>query len=637
MNKRKIVDVVTGLSTALATVGIPLAAHADWLDTSCDPSPKWTSFVPNQGRLEVFEMSGKRYIFTGFEWTAAKNLSWFATHDFPTLEVESVVSGYGEKVIDLGIAPDEPIFVNYSVMPCRYMDTDVLDNLPTLTEGSACAGHFTHSKLYYSLTMIKTPEDPDLAESGDLLAFRFQAGRWAPWHPAVIVNPLAGTLHCLSQAKSAAEDMEDYWSARWCTAACETNNPEKSGTYIILGTDKPEFSDDEFKLPICVDWTFDSVTGVSGYNYCKSGENTCPAGAGLYCGNPSLDQDPDTLYYCDGGVYDDAQLCMAGCIVAPAGENDYCDGGQGACPSGDGLYCGESVGLAAGTLYQCVGGDYTAIQTCNYGCVNAGPGDDDYCSSEPAACPSGDGLYCGESVGLAAGTLYQCIGGDYTELQVCNDGCVTAGPGNDDYCAPGGACPSGDGLYCGESVGLTSGTLYLCEGGGYSVSEVCADVCVDAGPGNDDYCGNAPCTDIYTVTDYKCNVFTSANGLGPGGGEIIEVCGLVDLQGKVTVKARKFDGTNFSDRPYQVRVSPPQDAPCGPDTYIYKISNVAQPGGIGTSELSFEFDSIWEMGQWEKGYCVTASTKPGDPGYDGSDQQTSWWYSDKFTLERTCN
>ena len=109
-------------------------------------------------------------------------------------------------------------------------------------------------------------------------------------------------------------------------------------------------------------------------------------------------------------------------------------------------------------------------------------------------CPNGDGLYCGGPLGLDPDTLYQCTDGNYAVSQVCVDGCVNAGAGNDDYCAAGGEpCPSGDGLYCGESVGKTPSVLYSCNDGVYSVSMVCDEGCIDAGDGNNDYCKNEPC------------------------------------------------------------------------------------------------------------------------------------------------
>lgn len=61
------------------------------------------------------------------------------------------------------------------------------------------------------------------------------------------------------------------------------------------------------------------------------------------------------------------------------------------------------------------------------------------------------------------------------------------------------------------------------------------------------------------------------------------------------------------------------------------------PSGIGGTTLTFDFQGIWEPGQTEKAYCVTASTKDGDVGYDPDDKsQESWWWSDKVIVTREC-
>lgn len=345
----------------------------------------------------------------------------------------------------------------------------------------------------------------------------------------------------------------------------------------------------------------------------------CPSGDGLYCGGP-VGLDAEKLYACVDSDFIVSEVCEDGCTVAPPGENDYCSPVGGSCPNGNGLYCGESVGLTPGTLYSCADGAYKPSMVCPDGCADAGVGNNDYCSNSPCECNSGE-----------------CCDGCYFRplTHVCDQevqyGCLGNGCGadvgvqlRDHHCSGGSAsCDGALGDWSGQSLHTDCTASQTCDGGG--------DTCQD-----DAMC--MQCTDTYSVTDHACYTFTSANGQGPGGGENIEICGEVDAQGKVTVRARKYDGTTFGSRPYQVRVSPPGDAPCGPDTYIYKISNTEPPAGINTSKLTFEFDSIWLDDQWEKGYCVTASTKVGDVGYDpNSDQQQSWWYSDKFTLKRMCN
>jgi hypothetical protein len=140
------------------------------------------------------------------------------------------------------------------------------------------------------------------------------------------------------------------------------------------------------------------------------------------------------------------------------------------------------------------------------------------------------------------------------------------------------------------------------------------------------------------VTQYECSNFSIAAVNGLGGGEIFRVCGTTNAQtGHMTIRARKHDNSVFSSRPYQVRVSSAQDDPCGPNTPYFVISN-SNPTGIGTAELVFEFQPPWQPDQWEKAYCVTASTKPGDLGYDANNpQQLAWWYSKKALVVRECN
>jgi len=63
---------------------------------------------------------------------------------------------------------------------------------------------------------------------------------------------------------------------------------------------------------------------------------TCSAtaGTGYYCGGNNVDNgDPNTLYSCDGpGAATVQAVCSDGCVVAPAGNDDYC--ATGACDGG---------------------------------------------------------------------------------------------------------------------------------------------------------------------------------------------------------------------------------------------------------------------------------------------------------------
>lgn len=64
---------------------------------------------------------------------------------------------------------------------------------------------------------------------------------------------------------------------------------------------------------------------------------TCDATAktGQYCGGDKVSNaSKNTLYQCDGpGKATVVKVCATGCVVAPAGSDDYCKPAEGACPS----------------------------------------------------------------------------------------------------------------------------------------------------------------------------------------------------------------------------------------------------------------------------------------------------------------
>lgn len=110
-------------------------------------------------------------------------------------------------------------------------------------------------------------------------------------------------------------------------------------------------------------------------------------------------------------------------------------------------------------------------------------------------CPGGlNGDYCGGPVGLDEDTLYACNNGHYTEKQDCGNGtCVVAAPGYDDKCSNQTQCPSGDGWYCGQGVGLLQDHLYWCDSGAFHMSmpepiDCGLGRCVIAPAGNHDHC-----------------------------------------------------------------------------------------------------------------------------------------------------
>ena len=68
---------------------------------------------------------------------------------------------------------------------------------------------------------------------------------------------------------------------------------------------------------------FGCMTDVGGAGVCRGGGGRCVEG-GFYCGGDKLDGDPQTLYRCQNGVATAGQPCADGCVVAPAGSDDYC-------------------------------------------------------------------------------------------------------------------------------------------------------------------------------------------------------------------------------------------------------------------------------------------------------------------------
>jgi len=111
---------------------------------------------------------------------------------------------------------------------------------------------------------------------------------------------------------------------------------------------------------------------------------TCPSGNGLYCGDSSIGQNSNYLYLCTNGNYSLSQQCSNGCLQNPPGVNDACRTISKTCPSGNGLYCGNSeLGQNSDYLYQCTNGTYSIKIKCSYGCKVNPPGTNDVCFSQP--------------------------------------------------------------------------------------------------------------------------------------------------------------------------------------------------------------------------------------------------------------
>jgi hypothetical protein len=137
----------------------------------------------------------------------------------------------------------------------------------------------------------------------------------------------------------------------------------------------------------------------------RSGESLPPSTAqcastaktGVYCGGDKVTGGlPGTLYHCDGpGAAKAIAACSAGCVIAPAGSDDYCKAApKPTCASTakTGDYCGNDKVLngSPNTLYRCTGpgSAATVVRTCAAGCVIAPSGSDDFCKTTSTSAPS---------------------------------------------------------------------------------------------------------------------------------------------------------------------------------------------------------------------------------------------------------
>lgn len=182
-----------------------------------------------------------------------------------------------------------------------------------------------------------------------------------------------------------------------------------------------------------------------------SQQPTCIATAktGYYCGGDKVDgADPATLYRCQGpGPAEVVEVSLTTCVVAPAGQDDACEGAPEAvctATAGTGNYCGgaEVEDGDPNTLYHCAGPGPAAVEKlCESGCVSTSGQDDVCAAAQSPVCDATavTGYYCeGDKVsGGSMGTLYLCHGpGSATVVELCASGCVVAPPGQDYYCAP---------------------------------------------------------------------------------------------------------------------------------------------------------------------------------------------------------
>ncbi|CAK8711901.1 hypothetical protein GMJAKD_01145 [Candidatus Electrothrix aarhusensis] len=228
---------------------------------------------------------------------------------------------------------------------------------------------------------------------------------------------------------------------------------------------------------------------------CKEVQASCPGGTGLYCGDSSLGQNTNYLYYCQNGNYQVRDRCSDGCDVMSSGTSDRCKEVQATCPDGTGLYCGKSsLNQNTSYLYYCQNGNYQVRDRCPDGCDVMSSGTSDRCKEVQASCPGGTGLYCGDSsLGQNTNYLYYCQNGNYQVRDRCSDGCDVMSSGTSDKCKTT-SCPSGTGLYCGDSsLGQNTSYLYYCQNGNYQVRDRCSDGCDVMPSGTSDKCKTTSC------------------------------------------------------------------------------------------------------------------------------------------------
>ncbi|MBK8998986.1 MAG: hypothetical protein IPM35_24960 [Myxococcales bacterium] len=126
------------------------------------------------------------------------------------------------------------------------------------------------------------------------------------------------------------------------------------------------------------------------------------AGNGPYCG-VTIGGDPSTLYNCQNGVSASKTVCPNGCSVMPPGTADQCaSSSTDVCKnatSGNGPYCGKTLGGDPGTLYNCQNGTTSNSTACQYGCISNPPGVADTCGAAPPPPSGGGGAGGGSSTG----------------------------------------------------------------------------------------------------------------------------------------------------------------------------------------------------------------------------------------------
>ena len=95
------------------------------------------------------------------------------------------------------------------------------------------------------------------------------------------------------------------------------------------------------------------------------------------------------------------------------------------------------MGLDANNLYYCSGsGAAPTLKTdCSFTCTTMPKGSDDKCQNSGTCANVSTGNYCGsDKISGDAHTLYRCESSKPAGAKYCANGCVTAPSGQNDYC-----------------------------------------------------------------------------------------------------------------------------------------------------------------------------------------------------------
>lgn len=168
---------------------------------------------------------------------------------------------------------------------------------------------------------------------------------------------------------------------------------------------------------------------------CEScGNGSCDAELGESCFSCEADCDACPPACGDGDCNGDetCALCPGDCECPPPPPTDPCSG------TGNGWWCGMSIGGLADVQYFCQNGSTVSTQPCASGCAQCPPDSPDVCKAYPAQSDA------------AACTPAECSDGDQaacSEYQTCVGGSCSACPSGTANCDGTGGCECAG--YCG--------------------------------------------------------------------------------------------------------------------------------------------------------------------------------------------